>query len=52
MTPQDKVLWELANHGGKLKKSELKRYTRLKLSELELILEELPGKARSEYQVR
>ncbi len=41
MTPRDKVLWELADHGGKLKKSDLRRRTRLKLSELEPILEEL-----------
>ncbi len=48
MTPRDKVLWELASHGGKLKKSELRRRTRLKLSELEPILEELArdGKIR------
>ena len=50
--PQDKVLWELASHGGKLKKSELRRYTRLKLSELEPILEELTREDRIRYQVR
>ena len=48
MTPRDRVLWELACHGGKLKKSDLRRRTRLKLSELEPILEELArdGKIR------
>lgn len=51
--PQDKVLWELTNHGGKLKKSELRRRTRLKLSELEPILEELTreGKIRISKEI-
>jgi hypothetical protein len=35
---RDKVLWELANHG---KKSDPRRHTKLNLSELEPILEEL-----------
>ena len=39
-SPRDKVLWELANH-GKMKKSDPRRHTKLNLSELEPILEEL-----------
>jgi hypothetical protein len=39
-SPRDKVLWELATR-GRMKKKDLRRYTRLKLSELEPILEDL-----------
>jgi DNA-binding MarR family transcriptional regulator len=44
-SPRDKVLWELANH-GKMKKSDLRRRTKLNLSELEPILEELEKEGR------
>lgn len=46
ITPRDEVLWELALHGGKLKKSDLRRCTRLKISELEPILEEQAREGR------
>jgi len=38
---RDEVLLELANHGGKMKKRELKRRLISRLSELDPILEEL-----------
>ena len=44
-SPHDKVLWELATH-GRMKKKDLRRYTRLKLSELEPILEDLTREGR------
>jgi hypothetical protein len=44
-SPHDKVLWELATR-GRMKKKDLRRYTRLKLSELEPILEELAREGR------
>ena len=40
-SPRDEVLWELANHGGKIKKRELRRRMISRLSELDPILEEL-----------
>ena len=42
---RDKVLWELATR-GRMKKKDLRQYTRLKLSELEPILEDLTREGR------
>jgi hypothetical protein len=44
-SPRDKVLWELANH-GKMKKSDLRRRSGLRLSELEPIIEDLAREGR------
>jgi len=44
-SPRDKVLWELATR-GRMKKKDLRRYTRLKLSELDPILEKLEKEGR------
>ncbi len=46
LSPRDKVLCELANHGGMMKKRELRRQMRSRLSELDLILEELEKEGR------
>jgi len=42
---RDKILWELATR-GRMKKKDLRQYTRLKLSELEPILEDLTREGR------
>jgi hypothetical protein len=44
-SPYDKVLWALATR-GRMKRKDLRRYTKLKLSELEPILEELAKEGR------
>ena len=46
LSPRDKVLCELTNHGGMMKKRELRRQMRSRLSELDLILEELEKEGR------
>jgi hypothetical protein len=42
---RDKILWEQATR-GRMKKKDLRQYTRLKLSELEPILEDLTREGR------
>jgi len=44
-SPRDKVLWELYN-SRKMKKSNLRQRTGLRLSELDSILEELEKEGR------
>ena len=43
-----KVLWELASHGGKMKRSRLRRRIRTTLAELEPILLDLERKGKIE----
>ena len=50
-SPRDKVLWELANH-GKIKKSDLRRRSGLRLSELEPIIEDLAQEGRIRIDAR
>jgi hypothetical protein len=45
-SPRDEALCELANHGGMMKKHELRRQMRSRLPELDLILEELEKEGR------
>lgn len=42
---RDKILWELSAH-GRMKKSDLRRRSGLRLSELETILDELAREGR------
>jgi hypothetical protein len=48
---RDKIMWELSTH-GKMKKSDLKRRSGLRPSELEIILEELAREGRIEIDTR
>lgn len=48
---RDMILWELTDH-GKMKKSDLRRRSGLRLSELEPILEELAKKGRIRTDTR
>ena len=45
-SPRDRVLWILANSGGKMDKSRLRRCTGMRLADLEPILGELAGEGR------
>jgi hypothetical protein len=40
-SPHDRVLWEPANHGGMMTKSDLAHRVQMRLSELDAILWEL-----------
>jgi len=50
-SPRDKVLWELYN-SRKMKKSNLRQRTGLRLSELDSILEELEKEGRVRIETR
>lgn len=45
-SPRDRVLWILANGGGKMDKSRLRRCTGMRLADLEPILGELAWEGR------
>jgi DNA-binding MarR family transcriptional regulator len=45
-SPRDKVLWELASHGGMMERSVLRRRMGMKYAELDLILEDLEKEGR------
>jgi hypothetical protein len=47
-SPRDRILWILANSGGKMERSRLRRCTGMKLADLDSILGELAreGKIR------
>ncbi len=47
-SPRDKILWTLNNNGRRMKRSELRRRTGLRIQEMNPILEELEkeGKIR------
>ncbi len=38
---QDRVLWTLTDHGGSMSKSDLARRVQMRLSELDVVLQEL-----------
>ena len=38
---QDRVLWTLTDHGGSMSKSDLARRLQMRLSELDVVLQEL-----------
>jgi len=38
---QDRVLWTLIDHGGSMSKSDLARRVQMRLSELDVVLQEL-----------
>ncbi len=44
--PRDRIFWILANSGGKMDRSKLRRYTGMKLADLNLILGELAREGR------
>ncbi|MCJ7445526.1 MAG: MarR family transcriptional regulator [Methanotrichaceae archaeon] len=51
-SPQDKILWELASHNGKLTRSSLRRRMKIKQADLDPILDELADQGkitRSEF---
>ena len=48
---RDKILWELSTH-GRMKKSDLRRHSVLRLSELEPVLEELAKEGKIGIDVR
>ncbi|HNX09916.1 MAG TPA: hypothetical protein PKL29_07355 [Methanothrix sp.] len=43
---RDRVLWSLVSHGGKIKRSRLRRRLELNLAELEPVLEALEHEKR------
>jgi len=47
-SPRDRILWILANNGGKMKRSDLRRRVAMKYADLDPIIEELAreGKIR------
>ena len=45
-SPRDRILWILTNSGGKMDKSRLRRFTGLKLADLNLVLGELAREGR------
>jgi hypothetical protein len=45
-SPRDRVLWILANSGGKMERSRLRRCAGIKLADLNLILAELSREGR------
>jgi DNA-binding IclR family transcriptional regulator len=46
--PRDRILWILANNGGSMGKSDLAHHVQMRLSELDVVLQELEhaGKVR------
>ena len=45
-SPRDRILWILANSGGKLERSRLRRYMVMKYADLDPTLEELVREGR------
>lgn len=45
-SPRDRILWILANSGGKMERSRLRRCAGMKLADLNLILMELAEEGR------
>jgi hypothetical protein len=45
-SPRDRVLWILANSGGRMERSRLRRCAGIKLADLNLILSELARDGR------
>ena len=45
-SPRDRILWILANSGGKMERSRLRRCTGMKLADLNLLLGELAREGR------
>jgi len=45
-SPRDRILWILANSGGKMERRRLRRCTGMKLADLNLILGELAREGR------
>jgi hypothetical protein len=45
-SPHDSLLWELANHGGKMTRSSLRRDVGIKLADLDIILADLEREGR------
>jgi DNA-binding MarR family transcriptional regulator len=45
-SPRDRILWILANGGGKMKRSDLRRRMTMKYADLDPILEELVKEGR------
>jgi len=45
-SPRDRILWMLTNSSGKMERSRLRRCTRMKLADLNLILGDLAREGR------
>ena len=50
-SPRDRILWTLANNGGKMERSRLRTCTRMRYALLIPILEELVRKGRIKMTV-
>jgi predicted transcriptional regulator len=45
-SPSDRILWILAEHGGKMARSRLRRHAGMRYALLTTILEEMAGEGR------
>ena len=46
----DRILWALTEHGGSMSKSDLARHVQMRLSELDVVLQELEQARKVNYQ--